>query len=145
MSYEGRAIGGAVRVDLDGVADDGSISLLEKDNQLGVENVVGTSSHVVLSGDVNANVLTGGPGQDALHGRGGNDSLRGDGGDDKLYGYEANDALIGGAGHDLLDGGVGNDSLVVKDGSILKDTANGGSGSDTCTSDPRDARISCER
>lgn len=63
------------------------------------------------------------------------DSLTGSGGANKL---------IGGAGADELYGLGGKDKLVSRDGA-KNDTVNGGSGTDTCTTDSREVSIkSCE-
>ena len=106
-----------VRVELDNLADDGAFS--EGDNvHSDVENVNGGQTDDQLLGDRRAN------------------RLRGNGGDE---------LLSGGAGADTLAGGDGNDTLSAVDGVSHNDTVRGGVGLDTCTADPGDTKIGCER
>lgn len=106
VSYSQRA--GAVRVDQDGVADDGAVDAggaSEGDNVRGdVENVLGGAGDDVLLGNGSVNLLSGGAaGADRLVGRGGGDDL--DAGVDN----DAQDV-------DSVNGGGGNDSIDAVDG-----------------------------
>jgi Ca2+-binding RTX toxin-like protein len=105
-----------VRVDLDGVADDGRSSEFDKVHT-DIENILGGSANDVLMGNSGAN---------ELRGRGGRDTL------------------TGGAGHDTLLGGIGRDTLAGIDGVQGNDILRGGDDSDACTADARDTRTSCE-
>ncbi|WP_328464256.1 calcium-binding protein [Actinoplanes sp. NBC_00393] len=98
----------AVRVDLDGVADDGRPG--EKDRVgADIEAIEGGLGDDTLTGNSSFNFLTGGLGDDVLRGGAGNDSLDGSAGRDKLYGESGDDILYGvdePAGADRLDGGT---------------------------------------
>ena len=59
-----------------------------------------------------------------------------------LAGTAFEDTLEGSSRANVLEGLGGNDVLKVRDG-IGNDTANGGSGSDTCQRDPGDTVRSC--
>jgi Ca2+-binding RTX toxin-like protein len=121
----------AVRVSLDGVADDGLVSPptpTPKDNVgSDVENVAGGSGDDTLIGNASPNELLG---------RGGNDTLIGGGGEDGLFGEAGNDTLDGGAGVDVLDGGAGSDTIRSRDASA--DEVNCGSATDTAIADALD-------
>ena len=82
-----------------------------------------------------ATVLSGGQGADALTGGTGDDRMRGSAG---------NDSLIGRHGADILRAGTGRDALDTAD-HVGNDVDRGGAGTDSCTSDRRDTRRSCER
>ncbi|MES0885398.1 M10 family metallopeptidase C-terminal domain-containing protein [Roseibium sp. SCP14] len=71
------------------------------DTLIDIENVRGSISRDVITGDEGAN---------AIRGNNGNDSLFGAAGDDTLLGETGDDHLIGGAGADFLNGGTGNDT-----------------------------------
>jgi Ca2+-binding RTX toxin-like protein len=115
----------AVRVTLDGRANDGEIGIAEKDNvRQDVEEVFGGSGNDRLTGNASANVLDGGSGNDILIGGGGNDQLAGGSG---------NDRLTGGLGIDLLQGDAGNDRLVARD--RRRDRVEGGGGTDRAIAD----------
>ncbi len=96
----------AVRVSLDGRADDGPPG---KGDNIGrdVEDVIGTDGADVLIGSKAANELTG---------LGGADRLVGGKGADALLGGSGRDQLVPGAGADALDGGSGNDLLKARGG-----------------------------
>jgi Ca2+-binding RTX toxin-like protein len=98
--YSNRARG--VRVDLNGLADDGYPD--ERDN-------VGVDVRQV-SGGHGADVLVGNSRRQLFYGGEGDDVIRGLGGDDLLNGYLGDDLLVGGSGADLLEGGLGNDRLA---------------------------------
>jgi Ca2+-binding RTX toxin-like protein len=92
-----------VRVDLDGVADDGAVG--ERDDLRAIENVRGGRGDDVLVGDAGDNVLAGGPGNDLLRGGAGADTLAGEGGRDSFQARDgAADRVLGGVGLDR--GGV---------------------------------------
>lgn len=126
------------------------------DTLLGIEHLLGGSSHDRLLGDDSANRLEGGDGDDTLDGGGGNDTLSGGnhlGGDSASYARAAaavtvNLALTaaqntGGAGSDLLSGLEhligsahgdslsGNASANRLEGGGGNDTLQGGAGVDT--------------
>jgi Ca2+-binding RTX toxin-like protein len=93
----------AVRVELDGVANDGEAG--EGDDVQGtIEHVRGGPFDDTLIGDDSDDVLSGRDGDDTLAGRGGGDSLLGGLGDD--------DNLDGGPGPDFFDGGDGDSDLA---------------------------------
>ncbi|WP_257459197.1 calcium-binding protein [Archangium lipolyticum] len=89
--------------------------------------------------------------EDLFGGRG-PDVLVGNDGPNRLQGNLGNDVLVGNKGADVLRGGPDNDTLATNDlfgvpqpdGAI--DTADGGSGTDTChvPANEGDVRISCE-
>ena len=136
-----------VKVSVDGIANDTLTvnGIVETDNVLDVEQILGSRFHDTLSGGANVNQIFGGPGNDVLNGMGNNDSVYGgpgedtirggDGNDtldgqnenDKVYGDAGNDSLLGGSGGDLLDGGIGNDRL---DGQAGNDYLWGGANDD---------------
>jgi len=63
---------------------------------------------------------------------------------DTLTGSNTANKLVGGGGADELLGSGGKDRINSRDG-IKNDTVNGGPGTDTCTTDPREISIrSCE-
>lgn len=104
-----------VTVDLDGSAfDDGPAN---EGDTVGadVENIIGSKSDDVLTGNGADNYIEGGPGKDTIDGGGGEDTLMGQEGDDTLL---------------ALDG--------------LKDTANCGLGNDKVSADAIDVLVSCE-
>jgi hypothetical protein len=103
----------AVKVDLDGVADDGVAN--EADNVMpDVENVAGGAGNDTLVGNAAANRLTGNGGDDVLVGSGGNDDLDGNAGDDTLDGGTGTNALNGGAGSDAFLHSGGTDAVEDK-------------------------------
>ncbi|WP_229067557.1 calcium-binding protein [Actinoplanes sp. DH11] len=104
----------AVRIDLDGVADDGKSG--EKDN---------------VRTDIEE--ISGGPKNDRIHGSNRAEMLSGGGGNDGLYGNGGDDALDGGLGADVLDGGAGNDRMngdFPGEGRVSADVLRGGAGVD---------------
>ncbi len=80
------------------------------DRFVSIENVVGTVSDDVITGNDVVNSIYGGAGKDVIKGGKGSDKLFGDNGDDTLYGEDGDDKLSGGAGKDTLDGGAGIDT-----------------------------------
>jgi Ca2+-binding RTX toxin-like protein len=139
VSYAGRSP--AVRVSLDGAANDGSGEEGD-DIQPDVEELIGTAAADTLTGAAGDQVVDGGSGADALDGRGGADvlsfasrqtdvvadlaagsttdgdaiagfeHLRGGGGDDRLTGNAQANTIEGGNGEDDLRGGTGPDALT---------------------------------
>ena len=124
--------------------------------------ITGTSGNDVIRGTSGSDVICAGAGNDIVYGRGandviyggeGNDVLRGQDGSDRLFGGPGQDVLRGGEGNDRLTGGPGNDLLHGDGGADTLDTqdarrgnvANGGAVSDSCATDPREARSSCLR
>lgn len=114
VSYDVRE--SMVTADLDGVADDGAS---------GEQDTIGTDVED-LYGGLAADRLTASTAGSTLHGNAGDDTLRGRGGPDTLYGDSGDDVLY------TFDAIAGNDS------------ADGGFGTDTCTTDPGDVRAHCE-
>ena len=116
----------AVRVSLDGVANDGEGSGAEGDNVgLEIERVLGGAGNDTLTGGPYDDELHGGPGNDTLSGGAGNDTLIGDTGDDTLNGDGGSDtfieggsdtayspALLSGAGNDVINGGTGSEDFA---------------------------------
>jgi hemolysin type calcium-binding protein len=92
----------AVRVSLDGRADDGADFGNERDNaSADIESVFGSRSHDSIFGNEQDNDLRGGDGDDNISGLGGDDFIRGHAGRDRLRGSaDGNDTL------DVLDGVV---------------------------------------
>ncbi|MBB2945242.1 Ca2+-binding RTX toxin-like protein [Actinoplanes lutulentus] len=119
----------AVRVDLDGLADDGVPG--EKDLVgADVEGIWGSIRNDVLTGNAAANYILGGVGDDVIRGGAGNDELDGHSGRDKVYGESGDDILYGEddpVAADRLDGG-----------------SNGAAG-DTCDARKSDTAVRCER
>lgn len=139
----------AVRVSIDGVADDGTDG--EQDNIIDSENVIGSNFDDLLIGDPGRNSLIGGAGNDTLDGDGFHDTLEGNGGNDELRGSDGHDSLFGGAGTDLLIGGSGLDHMLGDDGDDTFDaeddeidTLEGGAGDDTATGDLNDVMSGIE-
>jgi|GEM_PF-3356704 len=146
----GDLLGRAVRIDLDGVADDGPAVPLEEtplDNAgADVENLIVAVSDQgedgqdigaddILTGNNSANQIDGGAGNDRINGLGGPDALLGDAGDDFLN---------GGPGIDSLDGAGGVDRLRTRDRS--PDEASCGSASDILLADQLDDfSVACDR
>jgi Ca2+-binding RTX toxin-like protein len=134
----------SLRVDLDGVADDGESG--EQDNvEPDVEDVIGGSDDDTLTGSGAANLLDGRNGDDRISGAGGDDvldggadnpgsdSLDGGAGSDMLFGRAGDDELDGGSGDDSLSGAGGQDTVVGDDGN---DSLEGGAGGDTLSGGP---------
>ncbi len=138
----------AVRVTLDGVADDGEAG--EGDNVLpDMEDVVGTQHDDTIIGNDGDNLLTG---------LGGRDVLRGGGGADRLEGMreqcspfpidretligDAGDDLDGGPGADVVNASLGDDVVAARDDAA--DTIDCGTGEDALVSDLIDAWSGCE-
>ena len=124
----------SMRIDLDGVADDGAGCPgpgCEGDNIMADVEGVGT-------GD-GTDVLVGNGGSNSLFPGGGNDTVVGGGGPDDVGGNDGNDDVRGGAGPDLvsgddgvdrLDGGAGDDSLFSSGFQVDRDVVIGGKGND---------------
>jgi len=102
-----------------------------------VENLLGSCSADILSGDAEDNVIQAMLSDDLVWGCAGDDVLIGYHGTDTLYGGIDQDSLYGGEGDDLLDGECGNDELRgdagndVISGGFGADTVIGGTGNDT--------------
>ncbi len=104
--------GNAVRLSLDGVANDGAPFGNGEDDNIGtdVENLIGGSGNDTLTGSARANVLMGSVGQDLINGAGGNDTIDGGAGNDTQLGDGGNDLLLASPGADVLNGGSGIDT-----------------------------------
>jgi Ca2+-binding RTX toxin-like protein len=98
----------SVRIDLDGVADDGRLGEGD-DVRPDVESARGGDNGDVLVGNSGPNTLTGGKGGDIVLGGDGADVLVGEEGDDVMSGEAGDDELRGGEGTESLDGGIGSD------------------------------------
>jgi Ca2+-binding RTX toxin-like protein len=148
VDYSSRSAG--VTVGIGTLADDGEAN--EKDNVYNdVEKVRGGKGNDKLSGSSANNVLFGGSGNDTLIGNGGNDALFGEAGNDSLDGGDGADYLDGGANADILRGGAGIDQFFGFDGDgtfysrdTLKETVNGGNGTDKAQRDTIDILSSVE-
>jgi Ca2+-binding RTX toxin-like protein len=122
--YAGRTF--AVRVTLDGLADDGAAG--EGDNVgSDIEDVTGGAAADTLVGNGADNELAGGGGDDVISGADGNDGLAGGPG---------RDTIDGGGGRDDLEGGAGGDTLKTRDGRT--DRADCGGGTDGVQGEARD-------
>ena len=90
------------------------------DTLIGIENLFGSASDDILSGNSLANVLDGGSGNDTLYGGTGLDTLLGGTGDDVLRFSLDTPGLLDGLNTvqesmvGLLDGGSGTDSLILE-------------------------------
>jgi Ca2+-binding RTX toxin-like protein len=127
VSYASKS--SAVRVSLDGVANDGHFG--EGDNvQSDIEVIRGTSFGDDLFGNDAANQIFGNEGVDLISGLGGNDELHGGDANDNLDGGDGNDSIFGEGGPDVMAGGA-NDDLM--DGGIDGDRFVGGPGADDMT------------
>ena len=146
----------AVTVDLgvaaaSGSGNDGPAGA--RDTIQNTETVRGGAGGDDLDGSTYAGALTleGGGGGDRLRGGLGANTILGEGGNDDLEGRAAADMLDGGAGHDRIDGlggadtvfgGAGFDSIEARDGEA--DSVDCGPDDDAATTDPIDARASCD-
>src|SRR6185436_18437976 len=83
---------GALRVTLDGLANDGEVAAAEADN-VQTEEVIGGAGNDTITGGAGDDFLGGGAGADSLVGNGGNDQLTGSSGIDKLFGNDGDDFL----------------------------------------------------
>ncbi|MDX2055809.1 MAG: calcium-binding protein [Polyangiaceae bacterium] len=126
VDYQGRSA--VLTIDLDGTADDGDGTAVEKDNvKSDIEIVLGGSLGDTITGSSGDNELHGGPGADTLNGGSGNDTLIGNTGNDILNGEAGDDifndqegddakytvAEAHGAGDDIFNGGSGVDDKVL--------------------------------
>jgi Ca2+-binding RTX toxin-like protein len=98
-----------------------------------VGGVTGNSLNNLIQ--VNGDAMT-------IDGKAGNDTIFGGPQSDSLIGGDGNDSLIGGPGDDTLRGGAGNDTLIGNDG--IRDTLDGGTGTDKAKRDNIDSVISIE-
>jgi RTX calcium-binding nonapeptide repeat (4 copies) len=143
----------AVRVSLDGAANDGGAT--DVDNVMpDVERIVGSGHADVLAGSAAANEIdardgddrvTGGDGDDKLYGNNGNDALDGGGGNDTLVGNNNDDTIVGGPGVDSFNGDGAGGGFFVVIGNDTIDAADGraepvacGPGADTAKVDASD-------
>ena len=85
---------------------DGPVAVVEQDQLIDIENLVGSNNDDELTGDA---------GNNELSGLGGDDLLAGGGGADTLLGGEGNDTIRGGGGEDVTDGGAGIDTNDFSD------------------------------
>ena len=131
-TIDGSSIGGAgtdladysartenLKLDLDGIADDGAAGendMLAAD----IENLTGGKGNDWIVGNGANNVIRGGAGNDTLEGSSGNDTLYGDAGIDKLLGQCGDDTIYARkptgslvADNDIVDGGIGTDKAQV--------------------------------
>ena len=133
VSYADRTNG--VKVGIGKYADDGEAN--EHDNvYLDVECVVGGKGNDAIS--ANPSIATG----VLLVGLGGNDTLVGGPGNDSIYGGTGNDVITGNGGADQLFGEAGNDTIFAAD--TIRDTVNGGDGTDGARYDSIDNLLSIE-
>jgi Ca2+-binding RTX toxin-like protein len=129
----------------DALANDGETGegdLVSED----IERVLGGSGDDRYVGNERPNVFFGGDGNDTMTGNGAADALHGENGNDLLVGVFGNDFLDGGAGDDEMYGQNGNDTLLGQSGNDrlfaddgVRDSVNGGSGTDSADVDGADA------
>jgi Ca2+-binding RTX toxin-like protein len=129
---------GGVRLSLDGVANDGQVSINERDNLLDAEQLLGSNFNDTITGNGGTNQIFGGAGNDEIRALAGNDSVYGGPGNDKLFGGDGNDTLKGDDGNDLLGGENGDDSM---DGGNGADGIYGNAGKDTLDYSARTANL----
>ena len=106
--------------------------------QFGADTVEGGAGDDLLFGNENNDVLRDSSGVNTINGGGGDDDITGGSGADRIFGdgdlaQAGDDILRGGGGQDLLLGFAGDDTIIATDG--VKDTVNGGPGTDSCTVD----------
>lgn len=132
FTYNSRDV--ALRVDTDGVADDGEACPglgCEGDNvAAAVEQVNGGRGGDVLIGGEGSNELNGNSGADLLDGGAGDDDLDGSDGDDRLLGRAGDDLLDGEGGADRMFAGAGDDELEATFFPDEADVYSGGKGID---------------
>ncbi len=96
----------------------------------GADTVLGKAGHDWINGLDGDDILYGDSGKDRLEGDAGNDTLLGGTENDSLSGGVGDDILNGEQGNDILLGGTGNDTLIISGSDALKDTFDGGAGTD---------------
>jgi Ca2+-binding RTX toxin-like protein len=105
-------------------------------DELYVENLVGSPLNDLLVGDDGANTISGGDGDDFVLGAAGNDLISGNVGHGVFVGGDGNDTFDGGSGNELLAGGPGTDTVRYHSApsavhaSLTTSVAAGGAGSD---------------
>ncbi|QCX79689.1 RTX-I toxin determinant A [Streptomyces sp. YIM 121038] len=104
--------------------------------------LVGSNGSEVLSGVNRDDVICALAGDDIVFGAGGNDIVYSGAGDDTVGGGDGNDTLVDHHGTDTLKGNAGDDTVDVRDG-LDGDTADGGSGADSCAVDTGDTATNC--
>jgi len=119
----------------------------------GYQDINGFGGADTIYGGDGRDNLTGDRGDDTVYGEGGNDDIVGDGGDDTLFGGDGDDTItanlcLDGNGPcaddaDELFGEAGADVLDTRDQDAL-DSADGGEGNDTCTTDESESATACE-
>ncbi|GLW34998.1 hypothetical protein [Actinoplanes regularis] len=106
------------------------------------DGISGGNGNDVIDGGGGADNINGGDGTDGIDGGASDDTIDGGPGNDDLDGQGGQDTLIDHDGTDTTFGDAGNDHLDVQDG-VGGDTANGGTGTDTCAADGGDTVSSC--
>ncbi|MDQ0964407.1 putative delta-60 repeat protein/putative repeat protein (TIGR01451 family) [Streptomyces sp. B4I13] len=132
-----RATVGAAQTDPN-AGDNTATAITTVNNARGCTRV-GTSGNDTITGTFGNDVICALGGDDTVDAGSGNDTVHGGYGNDRLDGGFGNDTLTAGPGNDNLIGNSGTDNLNTVD----NDTANGGSRTDTCTTDAGDTRLSC--
>ena len=79
-----------------------------------IENVIGSWSDDVITGNSVANKILGNAGADTIFGNDGDDTIFGNDGADTIDGGAGADALYGGAGSDIVEGGDGSDTYFLE-------------------------------
>lgn len=78
-----------------------------------IENLIGTSTGDIITGNFKDNVIHGGGGRDIIYGENGNDTIDGGSDHDTLRGGSGDDLLYGAQGDDQLFGDAGDDTFFV--------------------------------
>ena len=112
----------------------------------GDDTIRGKGGRDYICGNAGEDVLNGGPGADRMKGASDIDFLAGNAGNDVMIGGGAGDEVHAEIGRpsdeDVARGARGSDFINTQDGRD-NDTASGGPGSDSCTTDPADTVGGC--
>ncbi|AIL66063.1 Ca2+-binding protein, RTX toxin [Rickettsiales bacterium Ac37b] len=106
ISYEYASSGAVVNMKL-GM----SITGIDQNNFINIENVIGSEHNDQINGDYKDNKLYGLGGNDVIEAGAGNDIIAPGEGDDKAFGEDGDDYFLGDLGADEIDGGKGKDTV----------------------------------
>ena len=100
---------------------------------------------IVFNGGDGNDTMTAGAGVRSLtmNGGNGNDRLTGNELANRVNGGDGNDTITGNAGADTMNGDAGDDTFFARDG--VKDTIDGGTGTDRAQTDSTDVKTSIEQ